>query len=132
MGISGSEAAAGACPATAWRAPTRAVASNRAVNIKLRCISRLLYRVYCTTVFGIARCRGRDLNGRWYRGRQQLAERQSHCRYLLQLGDNDFLGHASERLIASVAQFGLRHLDCTLVMRHHHCNEISIDIARGP
>jgi hypothetical protein len=47
----------------------------------------------------------------------------------LQLGDDDFLSHAPERLITSVTQFSLRHLDGTLVVRHHHCDEVSIDIA---
>jgi len=35
-------------------------------------------------------------------------------------GDDDFLSHAPEWLIASVTEFGLRHLNGTLMVRHHH------------
>src|SRR6266481_7598879 len=109
MGISGSEAAAGACPATAWRAPTRAVASNRAATIKLRPISLLLYQMLCITRFSNRSLPRRDLIRRRYRRRQWLAQRQPHRSDLLQLGDDDFLSHAPEWLIASVTEFGLRH-----------------------
>src|SRR6516162_10377809 len=82
-----------------------------------------------TAGFPIARRREWDLIGRWRGRRQRLAKRQSHCRDLLCLCDDDFLSHAPERLIVAIAQFGLRHLDCALMMRRHHRNEVSIDIA---
>jgi hypothetical protein len=34
----------------------------------------------------------------------------------LQLGDDDFLSHAPEWLLASVTEFGLRHLNGTLMV----------------
>src|ERR1700731_5136092 len=98
MGMSGSEAAAGACPAKAYGTPTRPVTTNRTASIMLRRISRLLYQG-CTTGFRIVHRRRRDLIRRWYGGRQGLAKRQTHCSDLLQLGDNDFLSHTPERLI---------------------------------
>src|SRR5260370_3690244 len=101
MGISGSDAAPGACPAKAWRTPTRPVATNRTASITLCRISRLLYRG-CIIRFRIVHRRRLDLIRRWYGGRQGLAKRQPHCSDLLQLGDDDFLRHAPERLIASV------------------------------
>jgi hypothetical protein len=49
---------------------------------------------------------------------------------LLQLGDNDFLSHTPEWLIMSVTQFSLRHLNGTLMVRHHHRHKVGVDIAR--
>ena len=60
-----------------------------------------------------------------------MPKRQSHCSDLLELGDDYFLSHTSERFILSVTQFSLRHLNRTLMMRHHHANKIGINIARG-
>src|SRR5262249_51777594 len=42
------------------------------------------------------------------------------------------LSHAPECLIASVTEFGLRHLNGTLMVRHHHRHKVGIDIARWP
>src|SRR5271157_3690349 len=128
MGISGSAAAAGACPATAWRTPTRPVATNRTASITLRRISRLLYRG-CISGFRIVYRRRWDLIGRRYGGRQGLAKRQPHRSDLLQLGDDDFLSHTPEWLITSVTQFSLRHLNGALMVRHHHRHKIGVDIA---
>jgi hypothetical protein len=61
-----------------------------------------------------------------------LAQRQPHRSDLLQLGDDDFLSHAPEWLIASVTEFGLRHLNGTLMVGHHHRHKVGIDIARRP
>src|SRR5260370_30464555 len=111
MGMSGSEAAAGACPATAWRTPTRPVATNRTAIITLRRMSPLPYQVRSITGFRIVAWCGRDLIRRWYGRRQGLAQRQPHCGDLLQLSDDDSLSHTPEWLIASVT-----HSACAISM----------------
>jgi hypothetical protein len=69
------------------------------------------------------------LRRRWYDVRCLLADRELHGRDLLHLVDDDFLGDAPQLLILPVAQLGDRHVDRPLMMRHHHCCEIAIDIA---
>jgi hypothetical protein len=39
------------------------------------------------------------------------------------LGDDDFLCHASKWLITSVTQFSQRHLNGTLMVRHHQATK---------
>jgi hypothetical protein len=58
-----------------------------------------------------------------------LAKRQPHCSDLLHLCDDDFLSYTPEWLIASVTQFSLRHLNGTLMVRHHHRHKVGVDIA---
>src|ERR1700730_2110425 len=124
----GSDAAAGASPAKAWRTPTRPVATNRTASMTLFRISRLLYQGYAIKFRIILRHR-RDPTRRWYGEWQGLTKRQTHCNDLLQLGDDDFMSHHPEWLIKSVAQFSLRHLNGTLMVRHHHRHKVSVDIA---
>jgi len=76
----------------------------------------------------------RWMTDRW-RGRRPgwgewLAERQPHRSDFLLLRHDDFLGKASELLVAAVAQLGLRHIDRALVMRHHHRDEVRVHVAR--
>src|SRR5271165_3257588 len=98
--MSGSEAAAGACPAQAYRTPTSAVVTSRTVRIELRFMSRLLHQADGTARFRIDLSLGRHLVRRGHRWRQRLADRQPHRGDLLQLGDDDLLGHAPELLVA--------------------------------
>ena len=43
--------------------------------------------------------------------------------------DDDFLRQPAELFVAAVAKHGLRHVDRALMMRHHHRDEIAVDIA---
>ena len=56
--------------------------------------------------------------------------RQPHRGDLLLLGDDDLLREAPELLVAAVAQLRLRHVDRALVVRHHHRDEVGVDVAR--
>jgi len=66
--------------------------------------------------------------GRRHGHREWLAECTSHRRDLLLLSDDDFLGEAAKRFVVSIAQLGFCHVDGTLVMRHHHRDEVSIHV----
>ena len=61
--------------------------------------------------------------------RQGLSQGQPHRNNLLLLFDDDLLRDTSQLFVVTVAQFGLGHVDCALVVRNHHCNEVLIDVA---
>jgi hypothetical protein len=74
----------------------------------------------------------RWLVGRCDRSWQRLAEGESHGGDFLLLLDDDFLRDAPQLLVATVAQFGLSHVNRTLMVRNHHGSEIMIDITGVP
>src|ERR1700722_6847467 len=92
MGMSGSVAAAGACPAQADRTPKSAVVTSRTVKIELRFMSRLLHQVGGTAGFRIDLPCGRHLVRRGHSWWQRLADRQPHGSDLLLLCPDDFRG----------------------------------------
>jgi hypothetical protein len=72
----------------------------------------------------------RRLRWRWGRGRQRLTDGEPHGSDLLLLGNDDLLHQPSNLRVATVAKHSECHVDCTLVVRHHHCYEIDIDVPR--
>src|SRR5262245_40572732 len=124
--MSGSEAAPGTCPAAAYRMPTRTVAATRAVRYAMRVMSRLPGAISELTRARIEPRRGRYLDRRRSGRRQRLADREPHNGNLLLLGHDDLLRQPPDLRIAAIAQHRNRHVDCTLMMRNHHCDKIRI------
>src|SRR5260370_1175508 len=51
-----------------------------------------------------------------------------HRSDFLLLGSNDFLSKAAQRLVVTVTQLSFCHVDSSLVMWHHHGDEVLIDV----
>lgn len=64
------------------------------------------------------------------RSGQGLAQSEPHGDDLLLLLDDDFLSDAAKPLIVPMAQFGVCHVNRALMVRHHHCDEVLIDVTR--
>ena len=60
--------------------------------------------------------------------RPLVIHRQPHHHDLLLLHRNDLLSQATKLLVIAVFHFGIRHVDRGLMVRHHHRNEIAIDV----
>src|SRR5258708_15289398 len=112
--MSGSVAAAGACPAQASCTPMRAVVTSRTVKIELRFMSRLLHFVGETVGFRIDLSCGRHLARRRHRRRQWLTDGQPHRSDLLLLGYDDLLSQPPDLRVATVAKHRDCHVDRTL------------------
>src|SRR5260370_39237609 len=127
MGMSGAEAAPGACPAFAATPLARTAPLITAGASSLRIIFASLR---------LLRSAGRPcrqtlrLLGATGRRRQRLADCQPHCGDLLLLFDDDSLRNAPQLLVVPVAQYGLRHVDRPLVVLRHHYGEVCVDLAR--
>ena len=123
----------GACPAprrlrgrTHCRASTSSASIEMRVHVTAPCLvasggeDRTANRPVAPRARLVRRRRGR---------RQRLAERQPHRGDLLLLVDDDLLRDAPQLLVVTVAQLGLRHVDRALMMRHHHRDEVLVDVA---
>src|SRR5258706_12995853 len=84
------------------------------------CIGRLPRRPMIRQQVPAAR---KWLMGRRHGRREWLAERASHRRDLLLLSRDDLLGEAAKRLVVSIAQIRLGHVNGALGMRHQHLRE---------
>jgi hypothetical protein len=60
---------------------------------------------------------------------KRLAERRLHCADLLRLPGDDIPRDSAQFRVVAVLQLGLGHLDCALMVRDHHGDEVGIDIA---
>src|SRR5258708_38988997 len=101
-------------------------------TIELRPMSLLLDQMLCVTRFSTRSLPRSGFDQATVPTAAVVGPATTHRSDLLQLGDDDFLSHAPEWLIASVTEFGLRHLNGTLMVRHHHRHKVGIDIARWP
>jgi len=50
----------------------------------------------------------------------------SHHRYLMVLLRDDVLSEAPKLVVVSVFELGARHIDCALMVRDHHRDEVAI------
>jgi hypothetical protein len=58
-------------------------------------------------------------------------DRKPHGGDLLLLGHDDLLGQPLDLRVATVAKHRYGHVDCALMVRHHHSHEVDIDVTRG-
>src|SRR3984893_4016963 len=118
--MSGSVAAAGACPAQADRTPKSAVATSRTVKIELCFMSRLLRQVGGTAGFRIDLPRGRHLVRCGHSWWQRLADRQPHGGDLLLLCNDGLLGEPPDLQVAAVEEQSNWHVERALIVSDRH------------